>query len=443
MPCGTDTNSANGKFHRQETKQIPHIVVAPKAGPQLPPELETDRSIYETGVGDARGYYQDGAYTAAPELLSPPPDEGSWRDDDQDPVKKHAALVESYCTSLLSRYTALRDILQTDPPQSAIDSLPREHETEVDSFGPRSHTFKQWEHRLRYTDPLPAQIAAMDKVSVLRLLRVILGGKFLRRGYTLRERTSRWIWALLARLPDRGELDSIEIGWVRDLGKRAVAVSINREHARALSQIVDRAQLEAFGLRSVLTEIDEEDEEEEEHEEELGEMVPAEEEGEVVDEDKPRANSSSPMREEPDEKDSTGQVQPQEVAYKNSEEISMDQEDGEVDEAEAPQPQPEAEQSKEAESDMEDGEIADDPPTNNSEGDLNNAIVAAKARLLASLESTETWEAPSASATEQHVSDPMAEKFNMRTTVNMILTVAGEFYGQRDLLQFRAPFAEL
>jgi hypothetical protein len=386
-------------------------------------------------VGDARGYYQDGAYTAAPELLSPPPDEGSWRDDDQDPVKKHAALVETYCTSLLSRYNALRNLLQTDPPQSAIDSLPREHETEVDSFGPRSHTFKQWEHRLRYTDPLPAQIAAMDKVSVLRLLRVILGGKFLRRGYALRERTSRWIWALLARLPDRGELDSIEIGWVRDLGKRAVAVSINREHARALSQIVDRAQLEAFGLRSVLTELDEEDEEEEEYEEELGEMDQAE--------DKPRANSSSPMREKPDEEDSPGQAQPQKAGYKNSEEISMDQEDGEVDEAEAPQPHPEAEQSKEAGSDMEDGEIADDQLTNHSEGDLNNAIAAAKARLLASLESTETWEEPAASAIEHHVSDPMAEKFNMRTTVNMILTVAGEFYGQRDLLQFRAPFAEL
>lgn len=31
-------------------------------------------------------------------------------------------------------------------------------------------------------------------------------------------------------------------------------------------------------------------------------------------------------------------------------------------------------------------------------------------------------------------------ELNMRVTLNMILTVAGEFYGQRDLLEFRNPF---
>ena len=32
---------------------------------------------------------------------------------------------------------------------------------------------------------------------------------------------------------------------------------------------------------------------------------------------------------------------------------------------------------------------------------------------------------------------------NLRATLNMILTVAGEFYGQRDLLEFRNPFSRL
>jgi hypothetical protein len=92
---------------------------------------------------------------------------------------------------------------------------------------------------------------------------------------------------------------------------------------------------------------------------------------------------------------------------------------------------------------MEDGEIADEEPSTNE--DISNAIAAAKARLLASLGETGTHNEPLASsAPEQHdEADLMADKFNMRTTVNMILTVAGEFYGQRDLLQFRAPFAEL
>jgi hypothetical protein len=34
-------------------------------------------------------------------------------------------------------------------------------------------------------------------------------------------------------------------------------------------------------------------------------------------------------------------------------------------------------------------------------------------------------------------------KANVRTTLNMILTVAGEFYGQRDLLEFRDPFGRI
>jgi hypothetical protein len=370
--------------------------------------------------------------------------------DHNDSVKQQLALVEAYNTSLLSRYHALRALLQTVPSQAALDALPLVNETEVGGFGPNQHNFQKWENKLRHTDPLPAQIAAMDKGSVIRLLRIILQGKFLRRGYTLRERTSRWIWALLARLPDRGELDSVEIGWVRDLGKRAVAVSISRDHARALSEVVDRAQLEEFGLKSVLNEIDEEQQDEEEEGMGLGGYEEDLEEGETVHENDDQAvqpysrfNSSSPAPEESRHVQPAAPVQDvEEKALDND--PAMDLEDGEVsdpDDTSAPRPQ--VEEIKEAESDMEDGEIADDEPSNNE--DISNAIAAAKARLLASLGNSDTPNEPlvSSAPEQDEDADLMADKFNMRTTVNMILTVAGEFYGQRDLLQFRAPFAEL
>ena len=34
-------------------------------------------------------------------------------------------------------------------------------------------------------------------------------------------------------------------------------------------------------------------------------------------------------------------------------------------------------------------------------------------------------------------------KMNMRATINMVLTVTGDFYGQRDLLEFREPFGAM
>jgi hypothetical protein len=364
-------------------------------------------------------------------------------------VKQQLALVEAYNASLLSRYHALRTLLQTVPSQAALNALPPVNETEVGGFGQNQQNFKKWENKLRHTDPLPAQIAAMDKGSVLRLLRIILQSKFLRRGYTLRERTSRWIWALLARLPDRGELDSVEIGWVRDLGKRAVAVSISREHARALSEVVDRSQLEAFGLRSVLNEIDEENKDEEEEdmeleedEEELEEGEPVRGNNEQVDKRHSRANSSSLAPGELRHLQPAAALQAVEEQRLDND-SAMDAEDGEVFEAEdtLAHLHP-VEEAKEAVSDMEDGEIADEEPSTNR--DISNAIAAAKARLLASLGDSDTPNKRLASAPQQHdEADLMADKFNMRTTVNMILTVAGEFYGQRDLLQFRAPFAEL
>ena len=75
-------------------------------------------------------------------------------------------------------------------------------------------------------NPAPAQVASMDKNNVLRALGSLTGGKLLRSGVDIKPSVSLWVWALLARLPERGELSSEEIGVVRELGKRAVLVGI-------------------------------------------------------------------------------------------------------------------------------------------------------------------------------------------------------------------------
>lgn len=432
------------------------MLVAPKAGPQLPPHLQTaddvdyiDRSLYDNGVGDSRGYYQDGAYTAAPDPdsasslpeVEEEEEEGEYpaTASPDDPTtttaaananpdlvaRRSAALRRAYYASLKSQFLALRSLLHRPPPPEAVAALPRSHGTEVGAFGPRSRTFSVWSRRIRHTDPLPAQVAALDgRRGALRLLRVILGGKFLRRGCALRERTSRWIWALLARLPDRGELGHAEVGWVRELGKRAVLMMVSMAQMAALWEEVGEA-------------IEGDDGEGDEVDDYLGEMVVNEDDNEEVEEGE------------------TGSAKSSADAGTTSSAAAADH------------PAIDEDENGEMDMDLDDGEISDGPAAAEGSRDAVAAdIAAAKARLLARLEEpTETQQdepdkqaAAAAASTarpdadeqdhendgeKQTVSDETRALINMRATLNMILTVAGEFYGQRDLLEFRDPFPSL
>lgn len=368
-------------MNSQQASAIPHLIVAPKAGPQLPPDQPTtdshdeiDRSIYTNGSGDARGYYADGAYTAAPNAPSSIPDQ-----DPTDSEEKSSRLTTAYYASLATSFAVLRSHLHQTPPQTALSVLSKNQSPHVPRFGPNSATHTIWTARLRDHDPAPAQVASMDKGAVLRVLRVLLGGRFLRVGEELAERTSRWVWALLARLPDRGELDHAETGYVRELGKRAALLMCG---LREMALLREEVELEGHGG-------DEEDEAvwvgEEGDEDEVEEQVT----GEAVDaeykEETPKHSTSNP----------------------------------------AP--------PTTTTDDIEDGEITDSAPMDtDSEGeDLENA----RARLLASLDDTK-----GAKESQEEAYDPVRARLNTRATLNMILTVAGELYGQRDLLEFRDPF---
>ncbi|KAL2269071.1 hypothetical protein VTJ83DRAFT_3917 [Remersonia thermophila] len=428
---------------RQEAHSVPHVLVAPKAGPQLPAHLQPsdpdsaglDRSIYDDGVGDSRGYYHDGAYTAAPDpdaFSAASSIDGAEVDYDDsgdltspDRVAlRNAALRRAYYASLTARFERLRSLLHKTPPQPAVDALPSTHDACVPPFGQNSSTFRIWSRRLRTTDPLPAQVAAMDRHAVLRVLRVILGGKFLRRGCELRERTSRWLWALLARLPDRGELDYAEVGWVRELGKRAVLMMVSMAQMDALREEVD-------GLEGDVVE----DEGEEGCAEDDGGEGAGQDEDVAVDEDETGVFAAAPKGVEAGQPIEEATTQPRSANAPASEPTSsaVDEDGGEMD------------------MDIDDGEITDEdsmPATANGKDAAAAAaaadLAAAKARLLAQLEDAQSpGDNAGGSRGEGKAAAMSAEeraRINMRATLNMILTVAGEFYGQRDLLEFRDPF---
>lgn len=263
----------------------------------------------------------------------------------------------------------------------------------------------------------------MDKGSVFRLLRVLLGGgKFLRSGVEVSERTSRWLWALLARLPDRGELDHVEVGHVRELGKRAAVLMHSLQQMALLREEVE---LGGHG--------DDGDEE-------------AGEDGVWAADDDEDLEADDPVKKEDDgEQGDTHQNEtsaPPDVLANHDNNSSA-------------QAKPEPNVKLEEPDDFEDGEINDDDNDNDSESvpmDMDNEddMEAAKARLLASLEdapSSEDESKPSGVNSKPDEGgdgkgkfDPVRARMNMRATLNMILTVAGEFYGQRDLLEFRDPF---
>ncbi|KAK8104142.1 uncharacterized protein PG998_011175 [Apiospora kogelbergensis] len=465
---------------RQQAHGIPNLLVASK--PIGPSNDSVDRSIYADGKGDFRGFYQDGAYTALPEDYYEDEDyneaeeAGEAEDacdvdddeecsDDAEECSDDASLGrprnsnideihEAYYGSLIQQYLNLRRILHSNPPESLVASLPFENPTEVDNFGASPETFRQWSGRVMNTDPLPAQVASMHKDGVIRLLRIILTGKFFRKGQELQERTSRWLWALLARLPDKGELYYQEIGWIRELGKRAVLFMVSLAEAEILHQDYD-----VPGARgsdegdAVDLEVDEELDEVLSEPNSIDETAP-DREGDPADglanQDGVAMASDQSKHEQAD--DSAAKPVPA-PALTSTEPVTQLL-DGIVNDATSP-----SDVDMPDDSDMDEGEVSAVSPPNIESTTAD--VEMAKAKLLAQLgglggaahdgevEEPEPREETTKPA-ESHDDSEEAEdeeaaraKANVRTTLNMILTVAGEFYGQRDLLEFRDPFGRI
>ncbi|KAF4587349.1 v-snare [Ophiocordyceps camponoti-floridani] len=350
---------------RCEANGIAHVKVAPTAviGPQLPDELRTtDEDARDDGPhepADACAYYDDGAYVAEP------------GQDEADSGNDGTDLQDVYFASLLDRYRRLRRILHARLPPEADSRLPSSRPTYVSSGRhPSSPTFDVWIDLMSATDPLPLQLALMSKQTVLHLLRLLLQGPFLRRGRSLTERTSRWLWALLARLPDPGEMRRFDVAQVRELGRRAVLLGTSAADMAAL-----RAQLDDAN----------------------GDVLAACEASDRADDD--------------------------DAVIIHDDSDRCDDDESYVD-TESHDPPPQDQDSESIEMDM------------SSDTD-HDALDAAKTALLARLQSPPPPDKTSAPSEAKQLA------FNTRATLDMVLTVVGDFYGQRDLLDFRDPFSRI
>ncbi|KOS21134.1 hypothetical protein ESCO_004053 [Escovopsis weberi] len=427
---------------RQQASSIPHLLVAPRVqiGPQLPAGFRDDQDSDEEGEieeehastpseADSRGYYDDGAYVG----ISPYREGDTEHDDDDDNGSRpddlangdnEKAFREAYLASVRDRFTSLRDRLRSEVPEDAAGRLSSRYATDAPSFGPRSPTMKTWSNLIYNYDPHPVQVALLSKVSAIRILRVILGGKFLRQGYPIPERTSCWLWALLARLPDQGELNHTEIGWIRDLGRRAILLGTNLVEMAALEDPPEAELYEegegvrgdggdgggAQGVEEFVADILVDDED-----------IPEDEAPriEVVTVKQLEGSEERVEREARDRERGAEVIQDEESS--GGDDIAMDMS---------------------TDTDVDDGEIDEDAPYDEA------ALEEAKRILLARLVSDDDDGGGGNNNKEEeerrrHEEEAkrQRERMNMQATLNMIITVAGEFYGQRDLLEFREPFA--
>ncbi|TVY19575.1 hypothetical protein LARI1_G003409 [Lachnellula arida] len=367
---------------REEAIGIPNLLVAPK-------EETNARAIYENGVGDYRGSYEDGAYYAA--------GSNSEVSEEQAATDRNIA----YFDSIMTKFEALRDRLQhSKPPPEAVKKLDADHPTHV---GPlNTAVARWWRWKLRQVDPLPAQVASMDKGTVLRLLGLLTGGTLLQRGSEVNVGVSRWAWSLLARLPERGELTSEEIGTVRELGKKAVLVGMGLKEDADLNEGMDAVDPQSND------DVDD------------GEVF------DVADDQEVDLDFGKDL----DALGGEGAADPSIPVLPNAI-------DGDIycaDVSSAPQSSMPSSQTVNVETSLGTPDIEKTPQPEEA-SDFSEELAAAKARLLGNLETAEEG-----STGKSERDSAGKSKWNTRATVDMIITVAGEVYGQRDLLEFRGAW---
>lgn len=168
--------------------------------------------MYENGCGDYSIIYSEGAWIArdpTPEQCS----QGDWTDgsSDLDPQ-------ESYYRRLLQRYQSMRQMLNDIKPSPPFSSSSKPSaNSRIATMLPTSR--HQWLYTLDREYPSPSLLRKMTSTDILMGLRFCTDS--LDRFKAITKQKSCWVWALLARAPEKGSLGYRESGCIRDLGRKA------------------------------------------------------------------------------------------------------------------------------------------------------------------------------------------------------------------------------
>jgi len=272
-------------------------------------------------------------------------------------------------------------------------------------------------------------------VTTLRVLRLLT--TLLKRRVNLSMRLSAWLWAVLCKVPDVGTLDSEQVGVVRELGKRAVWVRCGwaggdiAESTEGLGPGVEEegAVEELDVIAASLVD---------------GEVADGDEEGQLDDERGVRSNSSSPLLKaasEAEEGEIDGILQ---LDGGNDEDAVEDAAKGKLERGDEPvEFQAKIKQQQQADLDSAQDKTVDEPDFAQRNVDDNEDAGAGANTLLRAdySEAAGVADAADAKASAAGMTDS-SPNANTCATLDMLITVAGDLYGQRDLLEFREVWGE-
>jgi len=251
-------------------------------------------------------------------------------------------------------------------------------------------------------------------------------------------RLSAWLWAVLCKVPDVGTLDNEQVGVVRELGKRAVWVRCGW----AGGDIAESTEGLGPG------------EEEEGAVEELdaiaaslidGKIANEDEEGNLDDDRGVRSNNLSPLLRAVSEAEE-GEVDGVLQLDGGNDEEAADAAKSKLERGDEPVGvQAKIKQQQQADLNFAHDEKFDEPDPAQRNVDVNEDAGAGANTLLCADDSETAVVADAADATVPPavaMANYSSPNVNTCATLDMLITVAGDLYGQRDLLEFREVWGE-
>ena len=387
---------------------MPNLLVAPSQVNRKDQSSQVDGDQIEW----LQGCYADGAYMANSRSYSGlglPDDSTDYdNEDDLDPQ-------EAYYISLGSRFQNFRLPLQSTPPilnpKSISDSA-----AIASSLYSAKHA--KWRYICLYTTPSMRVLATMQQEVVIRGLQImetLLTKKNLL-GVKEGRNLGAWSWGMLGRCRDVGQMGSEDVSVLRMLGKKALGLS-----RKMRTHIVDAEESADDGADDDLENTNED----------------GSEKGDITDglhEDFERRRSNTSGAEEAHGQESTKL----DVTKYTGENVpltlpnGLDRHFSDMIPADSSMPQ-------EAPKNPLLG-IDTTPSTNTSDDTLYHA----KANLLDKLHPQSSFSLPVAQgiATGTEQNNETNERLKALATLDVIVTIIGEAYGQRDLLDERVVWGK-
>ena len=164
--------------------------------------------------GEDQVCYDDGVYVSRTESATVLP---NTTDEFTDP--QHV-----FTAALKARFLLQRETLRLPTSLEGLAELDERHPISCPQRSKKAHA--EWVRLLSTRAPLPAQVQSMDEDTVGNLLELIQKNLLIKHK-GINHITSAWIFSLLARLDDVGNMTNDQVYPLREFGKKAIFVQLS------------------------------------------------------------------------------------------------------------------------------------------------------------------------------------------------------------------------